>query len=254
MSQMRLTRFLVIPLLCIQSFLFSQLSGTYSIPGTFTSLAAAINSLNSQGVSGAVTINIASGYTETASNGGYSLYPIPGASFLNTITFIKSGNGAAPLFIAGTGSAVPSSNAQDGIFKFIGADYVTMDGLSFTDLNISNPQTMEFGLGFFKLSTTDGCQSNTIRNCTITLNRINNANGAGIVYPGCKGIEVINAQCGAHLTSLGVVAASGSNSNNRFFNNCIQNCNIGLTFIGLDRKSTRLNSSHIPLSRMPSSA
>ena len=66
MTQMRLTRFLVFPLLCIQSFLFSQLSGTYSIPGTFTSLAAAINSLNSQGVSGAVTINIASGYTETA--------------------------------------------------------------------------------------------------------------------------------------------------------------------------------------------
>ena len=27
-----------------------------------------------------------------------------------------------------------------------------------------------------------------------------------------------------------------------------------LTFGGLDRKSTRLNSSHIPLSRMPSSA
>ncbi|MFZ9454398.1 MAG: hypothetical protein ACO27Q_04140, partial [Bacteroidia bacterium] len=211
---------------------FAQLNGVYTIPGNFPSLAAVISTLNTQGISGSVTLNIASGYTETVSNGGYTIYPIPGASFLNTVTFKAQGAGAAPLFVAGTGSAVPSSNAQDGIIKLIGADYITFDGLEFTDLNTTNPQTMEFGIGFFKLSTTDGCQSNTVKNCTITLNRINNANAAGIVYPGSRGIELVNAQSGAHLSAMTVLAASGSNSNNRFYNNTIQNCNIGITCIG----------------------
>ena len=48
----------------------AQLSGTYNVPATYTSIAAAIADLNTLGVSGPVTINVAAGYTEVAPVGG----------------------------------------------------------------------------------------------------------------------------------------------------------------------------------------
>src|SRR3954468_23948623 len=80
----------------------AQMSGVFSVPGTFTSIAAAISSLNAVGVSGAVTINISAGYTETAPAGGYTMGVISGASATNSIVIQKSGTGANPLITAYT--------------------------------------------------------------------------------------------------------------------------------------------------------
>src|SRR5216684_2116496 len=67
-------------LLCLLSFIagistntFAQLSGAYSIPGSYSTIAAAVTDLNTVGVSGAVTITVAASYTETAPAGGYLL-------------------------------------------------------------------------------------------------------------------------------------------------------------------------------------
>ncbi|PBQ30841.1 hypothetical protein CNR22_03310 [Sphingobacteriaceae bacterium] len=210
----------------------SQLSGTYAIPGTYTSIAAAISDLNSLGVSGPVIMNISAGYTETVVTGGFTLNAITGASSANTITFQKSGAGANPLVYAYTGTATPSSAAQDGVWRFAGSDYVTIDGLDITDLNTTNPGTMEFGYGFFKASVTDGCQNNTIRNCVISLSRVNNAAGTAPATDGSRGIDVVNATISAHTSVLTITSASGSNSNNKFYGNTIQNCNIGIAMIG----------------------
>lgn len=219
---------------------FAQLSGSYSVPGTYTSLGAAINALNLYGVNGAVTINISSGYTETVSAGGYNLNPVVGSSSLNTITFQKSGAGANPLLIAYSGgTATPASALQDGVLRIIGNDYITIDGLSISDLNTANPATMEYGIGFFKSGPNDGCQNNVVKNCVITLKRLNNAVSSPSILPaGSRGIDVVNATYNTHTLSITVSSASGANSNNQFYANLIQNSNIGIAINGFTASSS----------------
>src|SRR5688572_14337515 len=103
----------------------TQIGGASTVPGSFPTIAAAINTLNIVGVAGAVTINVAAGYTETAPAGGYKLFNPPGGSASNYVIFQKSGTGANPLITAYSGgTATPSSNIQDGVWWFIGADYI----------------------------------------------------------------------------------------------------------------------------------
>lgn len=218
---------------CVTHFLsYAQLSGTYTIPGTYTSVAAIVNDLNTLGISGPVTINIAAGYTENVTVVGGIRLTATGTS-ANPIIFQKSGSGANPKLIATyAGTATPSSAAQDGIFSIIGGDYITIDGLDLQDNNTSNPATMEYGYGFFKASATNGCQNNTIKNCVVTLNNINNATGSGPSLEGSKGIAFYNATPTAMTTNLTITSASGAHSNNIVQTNTVQNCNIGIYLYG----------------------
>lgn len=209
----------------------AQLSGTVSVPGTYTSLAACLNDLNTQGINGGFTVYVASNYTETVPVGGYSLYAT--GTVANPLVFQKSGTGANPLLLAYPGgTASPTSAVQDGMWRLIGCDYVTIDGIDLLDNNTSNFATMEFGYGLFKSNITNGCRFNTIRNCTITLNRINCANGTTPASEGSRGIDMVNATTAAHTSPLVPTTALGSNSNNIFERNFIQNCNIGIALIG----------------------
>src|SRR4051812_39210370 len=117
----------------------AQLAGTFTVPGTYSTIAAAITDINTQGVNGAVTILINAGYTETAPAGGYSLTAT--GSFTSPITFQKNGPGSNPLITAYTGSNTPGSATQDGVFRLIGCDYITFDGISIVDPNLANPAT-----------------------------------------------------------------------------------------------------------------
>lgn len=223
----------IVLLLCVGLVSRAQLSGVYNVPGSYSSIGLAIQDLNTLGVSGAVTVNIAAGHTETVTAGGYALQSIAGASSVNQILIRKNGTGANPLLVAYTGgTSTPSSANQDGIFRFIGTDYVTIDGLDLLDPNTSNPASMEFGYGFFKASTTDGCQHNTIRNCVIMLHRNNSATGSGTSAGGSRGIDMVNALSSAHTTSLAVTAAPGSHSYNQFSGNSILSCFIGIAAVG----------------------
>lgn len=225
----RIVIFFIALLVTVSSF--AQLSGTYNVPLNYSSIAAAITDLNTQGIIGSVTIQINAGYTEIAPVGGYSL-TATGTS-LNPITFSKQGIGANPLIIAYSGgTATPSSAIQDGVWRLIGSDYITIDGIDINDPNGTNPATMEYGFGFFKLSSTDGCQYNTIKNCVIRLNRINNANGSGPSADGSRGINMVSALPNSQTTALAPTSVNGSHSFNKFYNNTIQNCNIGISLIG----------------------
>ncbi len=209
----------------------AQLSGSYSVPGTYTSIAAILNDLNNQGISGPVTVNIAAGYTETTPVGGFTL--TTSGTSANPIIFQKSGVGSNPLitaFIGGTN--LPSTPTQDGIWRFIGCDYITIDGIDLIDPNTSSPGYMEFGYGFLKSNANDGCQNNTIKNCVISLNRDNNGTGSGPAVDGSRGIEFVNALSNQHATALIITSAGGSNSFNKIYGNTIQNCNIGIAMIG----------------------
>ncbi|MCB0576555.1 MAG: hypothetical protein KDC61_18505, partial [Saprospiraceae bacterium] len=74
-------------------------------------------------------------------------------------------------------------------------------------------------------------QHNTIKNCTITLNRVNNAAWTGNGHNGSIGITVNNCTATVN-TSITVTDAAGSNSFNKFYSNTIQNCNAGISFTG----------------------
>jgi hypothetical protein len=211
---------------------FSQLTGVITVPSaSFTSIAAVISALNQQGSSGPLIVNITSGYTETAPLGGYTL--TASGTVTAPITFQKSGNAANPLITAYSGgSGTPGSMNQDGIWRLIGSDFVTIDRIDLLDTNSVNPATMEFGYGLFKSDAGNGCWNTTIKNCTITLNRINNATGSGPAMDGSRGIDVVNAVTNDHNSAITVTAVAGSHSFNKFYGNTIRNCNQAVALIG----------------------
>ncbi|WP_430406264.1 T9SS type A sorting domain-containing protein [Fluviicola sp.] len=214
--------------------LFGQVSGTKTIPTDYATIAAFITDINTNGIgSGGVTLNVPSGYTETAPAGGFTITAT--GTVANPIIIQKSGAGANPVLTAFTGgTGTPGTAVQDGILSLVGSDYVTIDGIDLTEnaSNTSNPATMEYGLGLFKASATDGCQNNLIRNCTITLSTVNNASGTSPAFDGSRGINVVNSLITTQTTAVTVTSAAGSNSNNQFYTNIIRNTNIGIALSG----------------------
>jgi hypothetical protein len=209
---------------------FGQLTGTKTIPGDYATIQAAITALNAQGVgSGGVTFNVAAGYTETIT-AVISLTATGTAA--NPVIFQKSGAGTNPLITAYVGTNTPGSAITDGIWNFIGSDYVTINGIDLTDPNATNPATMEYGYAMYKADAGNGCQYNTIKNCVVTLSRENNASGSGPSVEGSKAINVVNATAIAQTTDLTPTTAGGTNSYNIFYSNTLQNCNYGIVLIG----------------------
>ncbi len=106
---------------------FSQLSGVYTIDGAsatagtnYQTFQAAISALNTSGVSGAVTFNVAAGtYT-----GEVLVGSITGASATNTITF-DGGTSGATITYAGTSST-------RGTIRFLNASHTTFMNLNVT--------------------------------------------------------------------------------------------------------------------------
>jgi len=230
-KSVRLIAAVMLVFIAISGNVRAQLSGTKTIGVDYLTLAAAVTDINLQGVNGPLIIDIPAGFTETAPVGGYVLTAT--GTLANTITFQKSGAGANPLLTAyATGTATPGSANQDGVFRLIGSDYITIDGIDINDPNAANNATMEFGYALYKASVIDGCQNNTIKNCTITLNRINNVTGTAPMVEGSVGIIMMNALSTAATSVLTPTAATGSNSNNKFYSNTIQNCNYGMALIG----------------------
>lgn len=214
--------FLILLVLLFTSVnMWSQVTGIKNIPGDYPTLAAAVATLNAQGVGiGGATINVPAGYTETLT-AALQLNMSTNQSGLNRpLMIVKSGLGSNPLITAHTGT----STAVDGIFVLSGADFVTIDGIDLNDnaSNTTNTMQMEWGYALLKNSGVDGCHNVTIKNCSITLQK-------------SLGTSVYGVYAGNHnnvnTSALTVTNFAGTNSNNKFFNNSIQNCYNGI-FIG----------------------
>jgi hypothetical protein len=209
---------------------------TPSLAVSYTSLSNAVAALNSvTAMTGPVTFTLAAGGAETAPSTGLTIGSAtlnPVLSATNTVTFVKAAGVATTLNAGNTGTGSPSTAVQDGILNLVGADYITIDGLTLVDANGFGPASMEYGIGLFKLSATDGARFNTIKNCIINLNKENNATGSGPAVSGSRGINVVNATLTAQTTAVTVSAASGSNSDNKFYANTINNTNVGIALIG----------------------
>ncbi len=196
---------------------------------TIGGATGAVNDANVNFPTGNVTYNVCAGHTETLTA---AVALTATGSLGNDIIFQKSGAGANPLVTAYVGTATPTSATPDGMFRIQGGDYVTIDGIDFTDPNAANPATMEYGIGLFKASLSDGAQNNTIKNCVITVKTINNASGTAPMIEGSVGILMINSTAIAATTALTPTTAAGTNSNNKFYTNTINGGNYGMGLIG----------------------
>jgi trimeric autotransporter adhesin len=210
----------LVVLLGMTQLVFGQLSGIKNIPGDYATIEAAITALNASGVgAGGVTFNVAAGSTETFST------PLAGTinatgTLANPIIFQKSGAGANPKITAGT----PGTGTTDGIIKLAGSDYVTFDGIDLQEnaANTTATQQMEWGYAFVKVSGTDGAQNNTIRNCSVTLNKANTASVA--IYGG--------NHIATSTTGLTVTNITGANSVNKIYSNTLGNAYVGISLTG----------------------
>ena len=195
-----------------------------TLPGDYASFTAAITDVNTNFATGGVTVNVAAGYTETVPAGGLPLLTAQGSSGAGQIIFQKAGSGTNPKITAGVGS----STSLDGIVRLSGADYVTFDGIDLLDPSTNTSQTTaaEYGFALFRDSPTNGCQNNTIRNCTVTLNRSGSGSTSGVIY----GIYLASTY--ASGIAVTPTAASGSNSGNKCYANTVLNTQMGINAVG----------------------
>ena len=202
------------------------ISGIFTIDNTqptagsnFASFTDAINTINNEGINGPVTFNVIAGQNFTEKP------PVITATgtLANPIIFQKSGTGNNPKIIAAAGT----STTLDGIIVLAGSDYMTFDGIDLEDpaTNTTSTTRMEFGYAFLRASNIDGAQFNTVKNSTITLQK---------AYTSSKGIYISN-HTPASTTSVSATGAtaSGTNSDNKIFNNTVTNVYIGIYVQGI---------------------
>ncbi|KAA9331135.1 T9SS type A sorting domain-containing protein [Adhaeribacter soli] len=198
----------------------NTISGTFTIdknsPASATnyiSFAAALQGMNSCGISGPVTFNVVAGtgpYNEQV-----TLTNIAGASATNTITF--NGNGNTISFA--------STTADRAVVRLDGTDHVTFSNF------IINASDLTFGWGIHLLN---GADNNTISNNTINIasTSTTESNSVGIVLANSttsvttagntgnnniiSGNTINGAYKGIHLN--GVVTGQG---NNQILNNTV---------------------------------
>jgi hypothetical protein len=207
----------------------APLVGTYNIPGDYADLATAIADLNTQGVGGAVTLNLIAGNPQTSPAGGYVIggtgsLVLTTTSMTNTVTIQGNGN----TITAPTTHTVGA--LTDGIFKLIGADWISITGFNMQE-NAANTVTTagtnnmtEFGVALFYVTTTDGAQNNTVTNNTIDLNR---------TYQNTFGIYANATHNSTTISSGGsATGAAGGNSGLVITANQITDVNMGIVVVG----------------------
>ncbi|MBX7041258.1 MAG: hypothetical protein K1X85_00015 [Ignavibacteria bacterium] len=196
---------------------FGDLSGPKSIPGDYSTIALAVADLNAQGVgTGGVIFNVAAGHTETVSNLVVNIVAnLPTSS--NTVVFRKSGAGANPLITAAPGS----SATADGIIKISGTDYITFEAIDLVDPSSNTGNAMmEWGYALMRETTRNGTQHAIIKNCTVTLQKMNTAS---------IGIYIANRDTSGNI--IVPEDAEGQNSYNTIYGNTVTNVYKGIVAI-----------------------
>lgn len=232
---------LLVAAVCISPVIFAQpISGLRTICASgcdYTSIGAAVTDLNQNGVgTGGATFNVLAGHSELLTA---PIVMTATGTATTPIVFQKSGTGVNPIITAYTGIKLASStDSIDVMWAFSGSDFVTINGIDLQESTANTTPTtmMEVGYGFYKASATNGCNNNTIQNCTITLNRDNVTTtpnpSARQNASGSIGIEFVNSLRTLVTIQLTISAVSGASSNNRIYGNIIQNCNFGIHLSG----------------------
>lgn len=152
----RLTLFLLSFVFSVFS-LFAQLSGSYTINPAgggfpnFTTFSAAIDSLESQGISASVVFNVSDGFYDEQ----FIIDSIPGTSATDTIIFQSVSGDSTLVFLAHT----YSGSGDNYIVQTNGADYITFKGMSFD----ATAGSSGYGIAF--LMNNGGSNNIRITNC-----------------------------------------------------------------------------------------
>jgi hypothetical protein len=185
-------------------------------------IADIIAIVNSNGVgAGGATIQIPPNYT-------YNLLAPLEFNFTN-----NEPTASNPLVIAGD-SLHPATiyaynggtNDRDAFIRVLGTDYLTLKNINFVDpqSNINQTSTMEWGIALLKSGPGNGIRYNTIKNCHITMRKINSI---------ATGIYVGNHGSNPNATYT-PTAANGTNSNNSIYSNKLEDVNTGIFINGYD--------------------
>ncbi len=233
-----LTVLLIAPLLSS-----AQLTGVKTINNgvatggnNYTTVAAAINALNTNGVgTGGVIFNV------TGVGGENLTAPLSitaTGTVGNPITFKNLTDGTYTIVAPVGANSIVSTTTWDGIWNIIGGSYITIDGFTLIELpaNTTTQTMMEYGFALYKSKNATvyvGSQHNTIKNCTISLNKNNTIPSNPILYnSGSVGILAVNASINNQNLIYGHTKATEANSYNTFISNNITNCNTGIALIG----------------------
>jgi type IX secretion system substrate protein/Ig-like domain-containing protein len=201
---------------------FSQVttnSGSGLAPA-YASLDAAITALNGATITSPVVITLTG--NETAPAGGYAI--TAQGSLANTILI----QGSASTITAS--AALTAGNLNDGIFKLIGADYVTIQSFTMVE-NAANTTTAaasnnmtEWGVALLYASATNGCQNISLLSNIIDLNRTYQ-NTFGIYSNSTHSATTV-------ITSATATGSTGGNHGLKINDNTINDVNMGIVVIG----------------------
>lgn len=196
-------------------------NGGSGLQATYSSLEAAITALNAATITSPVVITLTASNPQTAPAGGYEIRAEGSAT--NTIRIVGNNNTIT------ASAALTAGNLNDGIFKIIGGDFISLEDFSVTE-NAANTVTdaatnnmTEWGIAILNASTTNGSQNVTIKGCTIDLNRTYQ-NTFGI-YNNC------NHSATAPTTAV-PATATGTSSGLTIIANNITDVNVGIVVIG----------------------
>lgn len=201
------------------------LAGIKTIPGNYATIQAAIAALNTAGVgSGGVTFIVALNHAETLANPAAGVITATGTAADSIIFKKATGSGLNPRI---TSCTTATSTVNDGIVRIAGGDYIVFDGIDLQDnaANNTNAKRFEWGYALLKKQGTapyDGCQHVVIKNCTISLNKLN-PNSVGIY----SGNHVVESN-----TSLPITSAGDACNNCKFYSNYISNVYSGIQLHG----------------------
>jgi hypothetical protein len=207
---------------------FSQvsISGGSDVNGSYPTLAAAVGALNGAVITGPVTVDVIAGHVETTD--------IPEIDFTGNdtapVVIQKSGMGANPLINKLSPGTIASSTTLgahgDGIIIINGGDFITFDGIDLsTDSDFIGAEMMEYGYYLKKATGEDACKDVTIKNATITLNKM---------AVNSYGIYVSNISGTANVT---VTSEGGRSENIKIYGNTITNSYGGIQLRGFNHTS-----------------
>ncbi len=211
-------------LMLIQQASLSQLSGSYSIPGDYATITAAVTDLNTVGVGGGgVTFNVAADYTESVTA---SILLTATGTLSDQIIFQKSGAGANPLVTrtdAGSLSTSVLGGQGDAVITIHGSDYVTFDGINVS----TSDQGIEYGYLFWKVSGTNGSKNVIIKNSTVSMTKGTSAFVTGVYISNLVSFSPVSSATGVTVSSSG-----GRHENVSILSDTIQNVFVGIMAIG----------------------
>ncbi|MEO7311436.1 MAG: T9SS type A sorting domain-containing protein [Chitinophagaceae bacterium] len=197
-------------------------NGGSGLAPTYTDLAGAITALNAATITSPVVITLTAGNPQTPTVGGYVINAQGSAT--NTIIIAGSGN-----TLTASGSLI-SGSLNDAFFKIIGGDYITIDSFIMME-NAANTTTIagsnnmtEWGVALLHATATNGAQNNTIKNCTIDLDR---------TYLNTFGIYNNTNHTPTSINTGEVPStAAGANSGLTVIGNTITDVNVGIVVVG----------------------